>query len=295
MELHQLRYFLAVVRSGGFARAADEEGVAQPSLSQQIKKLESSLGVELFHRLGRSVKLTRYGEALVPHAEAILRNTQEARKAVEAVNRDDAGSLTVGAIPTILPYALVQPFAEFRRQFPKVTLEIRETTTDKLIDGLRAGEIDLAILALPIKQEEIICSELFREPLLAALPARHPLAGQKTIDLAALQHERMLLLREGHCFRDDVLTACSRAKVELNQVFESDHLASLIALVETGFGVSLIPGMAASQASGCALPQVRPAGFRRIGYAQAAGHVATPLQKRFVDWLRRWNWATPSA
>ena len=290
MELHQLRYFLAVVRSGSFVRAAEDEGIAQPSLSQQIKKLESVLGVELFHRLGRSVKLTRYGEALVPHAEAVLRGTQEARKAMEAVNQNDAGTLAIGAIPTILPYALVKPFAEFQRQHPKVVLEIREATTERLIENLRAGEIDLAILALPVKQEEMVCSELFREPLLAALPAGHRLAGESAIRLADLSTERMLLLREGHCFRDDVLTACSRAKLELNQVFESDHLASLIALVATGFGVSLIPGMAASQAPGCALPQLKPAGFRRIGYVQATGHVATPLQKRFTEWLRRWQW-----
>ncbi|MBL8293464.1 MAG: LysR family transcriptional regulator [Bryobacterales bacterium] len=291
MEFHQLRYFLAVARSGSFVRAAEEEGVAQPSLSQQIKKLESEVGSPLFDRLGRTVKLTCYGEALLPHAEAVLRKTAEARKALDALHRPDAGKLVVGAIPTILPYTMVEPVAAFQRDFPRVDLQLTERTTENLVEGLRSGEIDLAILALPIRHPEIVCADLYREAILVALPQGHPAAAAgPPVPVSVLRGERMLLLREGHCLRDQVLTVCARNRVQFEHAFESDHLTSILAMVASGFGASLVPESAARHASGCALLPTQPATVRRVGYAQAAGHHSTPLQKRFIQWLRRWPW-----
>lgn len=291
MEFHQLRYFLAVARSGSFVRAAEDEGVAQPSLSQQIKKLESEIGFPLFDRLGRSVKLTHYGETLLPHAEAVLRQAAEARKSLDALNRPDAGKLVVGAIPTILPYAFVEPVAAFQREYPLVDLQLTERTTENLIEGLRAGEIDLAVLALPIRHAEIVCADLFREAILVALHPAHPAAvAAAPVPISLLRGERMLLLREGHCLRDQVLTVCSRHRVQFEHTFESDHLASILAMVASGFGASLVPETATRHASGCALLPTQPATIRRVGYAKAAGHHSTPLQKRFIQWLRRWPW-----
>lgn len=291
MEFHQLRYFLAVARSGSFVRAAEEEGVAQPSLSQQIKKLESEIGFPLFDRLGRSIKLTHYGEALLPHAEAVLRQAAEARKSLDALNRPDAGKLVVGAIPTILPYALVEPVAAFQREHPLVDLHLTERTTENLIEGLRSGEIDLAVLALPIRHPEIVCADLFREAILVALPEGHAAAASGSpVPISVLRGERMLLLREGHCLRDQVLTVCSRHRVQFEHAFESDHLTSILAMVASGFGASLVPETATRHASGCALLPTQPATIRRVGYAKAAGHHSTPLQKRFIQWLRRWPW-----
>jgi len=142
-------------------RAAEEEGVAQPSLSLQIKRLEETLQVPLFDRLGRGVKLTRYGERLRVRAEEILRQVTDTKKQLASLQQADRGRLTVGVIPTVLPYAMARPMAVFRTQFPMVDLDIRESTTEKLIEGLRSGQVDLAILALPFKQPEIVCSELF--------------------------------------------------------------------------------------------------------------------------------------
>jgi LysR family hydrogen peroxide-inducible transcriptional activator len=290
MDLQQLRYFLAVARTGSFIRAAEEENVAQPSLSQQIKRLEAGLKVPVFDRLGRGVKLTRFGEALLPRAEEILRQVTETEKLLGSLQEVDSGRLTVGVIPTVLPYSMAHPMAEFRRQYPRVELDVRESTTEKLIDGLRGGQVDLAIVALPIKQPEIVCSELFREPLLVAIPRDHPLGGGKALALPQLMGEKMLLLREGHCLRDDVLTVCSRAKVQFRQIFESDHLASIFSLVANGFGVSIVPGLAASEARDCQLVPLEPQAVRRIGYAQARGHHALPMQKRFIEFLRKWKW-----
>ncbi len=290
VELQQLRYFLAVARTGSFVRAAEEEGVAQPSLSLQIKRLEAVLKVPLFDRLGRGVKLTRYGEQLRVRAEEILRQVTETEKQLASLQREDRGRLTVGVIPTVLPYAMARPMAMFREQFPMVDLEIRESTTEKLIEGLRSGQVDLAILALPLKQPEIVCSELFREPLLVAVPLDHPLAKVSALGLPQLSSEKMLLLREGHCLRDDVLTVCSSAKVKFQQIFESDHLASIFSLVANGFGVSIVPGLSAPEALHCKLVALDPKAERRIGYAQVRGHHALPVQKRFIEFLRKWKW-----
>lgn len=291
MDLHQLRYFLTVARTGSFVRAAEEENVAQPSLSQQIKKLEIALGVPLFDRLGRGVRLTHYGQALVGRAEQILLSVGEAEKELASLQHPDRGRLTVGVIPTVLPYAMAKPMAAFRAQAPLVDLDIRESTTEKLMEGLRTGALDLAVIALPVRQPEIVCSELFREPLLVAVPEGHALASRPRLAVPQLLSERMLLLREGHCLRDDVLTVCSRAKVQFQQVFESDHLTSIFSLVANGFGISIVPALAAAEARGCALIPLEPRGVRKIGYAQVRGHHSLPLQKRFISFLRGYKWS----
>ena len=136
MDFQPLRYFLAVARTGSFVRAADQLGIAQPSLSQQIKKLERELGISLFDRLGRSLKLTAYGESLLLSAERILREVEDARTAIEGLKAEDAGELKVGVIPTVLPYALVKPLAAFQLRFPKVQITLREAMTDHLVEGL---------------------------------------------------------------------------------------------------------------------------------------------------------------
>lgn len=290
MELLQLRYFLAVARAGSFVRAAEEEGIAQPSLSQQIKKLEAELGVPLFDRLGRSVCLTRYGVELKGQAELISRQLIQAGKALEALKNSNEGNLSVGVIPTVLPYTMVAALSAFREQFPQVKVDVRELMTEKLIEALRSGELDLAVLALPVKHEEIVCSELFREALVAALPYSHPLASRSSISLRELEEQPMLLLREGHCLRNEVLTACTRAKSKFANAFESDQLESIFAMVKSGFGLSLVPETATRERSGCQFVAIDSKPVRRIGYALAAGHVELPLQRNFINFLKRWDW-----
>lgn len=294
MEILQLRYFLAVAREGSFIKAAEEEGIAQPSLSQQIKKLESELGVPLFDRLGRSIALTRYGVEFQKQAELISSQLLQASKVIQALKSCEQGSLSVAVIPTILPYAMVSALAAFRCKYPQIRLHIRELMTEKLIDALRSGEVDLGILALPIKHEEIVCSELFREALLAAVPHEHSLAGANSAALAELEDEPMLLLRDGHCLRDQVLTACTRAKSRFAYSFESDHLNSILAMVSSGFGLSLVPEMAARGNSSCRFLEIQSKPVRRIGYAFAAGHAELPAQRNFIKFLKGWDWMAKS-
>lgn len=292
MEAKQLRYFLAVARAGSFVKAAEAEDVAQPSLSQMIKKLESDLGVPLFDRLGRTVRLTAHGEALLPHAEAVLRELEQCRRAVEAGLSPDHGRVSLGVIPTLLPGAAAPALREFREKYPGIDLEIVEQITERLVEKLRLGEIDLAMIVLPLKHAEVVVSELFREPLLAALPASHELAGAAAIPLSRLKGEKLLLLREGHCLREDVIEACTRAKADFETAFESDQLDSLLAMVEAGFGVSLVPATAVRNHSGSRFLPLTPPAVRRVGYALASGHHALPARRTLIQFLKRFPWHT---
>jgi LysR family hydrogen peroxide-inducible transcriptional activator len=286
MEFHQLRYFRAVAHTGSFTKAAEQEGITQPSLSQQIHRLEDEVGAPLFERLGRQNRLTPYGEALLKDAEAILRMVGGAEDRLNSLKTGVQGRLRIGVIPTILPYWIAPRISEFTQRFPDVDLQLNEFTTARLIEGLRAGELDAGIASLPVQSEEMICSELFRERLCLAVPRGHALAKEKTARFKDLFGERMLLLREGHCLRDDVLTACTRAKAELESVFETDQLASIFPLVATGFGVSILPAMATAGAADCAVLSLERASFRRIGYLRAGNHFVSKPMKEFFAWLR---------
>ncbi len=286
MEVHQLRYFCAVAREGSFTRAAEREGIAQPSLSQQIKKLEAEFGVPLFERLGRTTRLTTFGEALLADATAILRHIAGADAAITALRDGVRGRLRVGAIPTILPFFVAPRLREFRDLHPEVEIVLSEDMTRGLVERLQSGEIDVALAALPVKNPDIVCSELFREPLLVAVGRDHRLARATSVELSEVRHERMLLLKEGHCFRENVLTTCSRANVEFHSIFESDQFASIFPLVASGFGVSLVPAMAAAHATDCKiLPLAKPA-FRRVGYLQARHRFISNPKRAFLTWLR---------
>jgi LysR family hydrogen peroxide-inducible transcriptional activator len=286
MHLQQVRYFCAVARTGSFTRAAEEEGIAQPSLSQQIARLEAALDAPLFERLGRSVQLTDCGRAMLPKALEILRLLNEARAAVETARSGISGSIRLGCIPTITPYFLAPRIGEFASQFPEVGIHLIEDVTTRLLEKLQAGSLDFAIAALPVSNRDLVCSELFREPILVGVGPGHRLAGLPQVDLAALRNERILLLKEGHCFRDDALTLCNRVRPELGSIFETDQFASVFALIAAGFGISFVPAMAAAGASNCNFLPLSKEAVRRIGYIRLKRHAATPAQKTFLAWLR---------
>ena len=161
MEFHQLRYFCALARTGSFTKAAEEEGIAQPSLSQQIRKLETTVGATLFVRLGRSVRLTAHGELLLPHARTILQQVAEGRNELAHLEEGTRGPIRVGAIPTVLPYLLAPHLGEFGERYPEIELRLSEDTTQRLIERLQSGDLELALLSLPVRNAEIVISELF--------------------------------------------------------------------------------------------------------------------------------------
>jgi LysR family hydrogen peroxide-inducible transcriptional activator len=287
MDVQQLRYFSAVARTGSFTKAAAQEQVSQPALSQQIHRLEAELGLPLFERLGRSVRLTENGQVLLPRVLAMLQELGAAKAEMESLLDGTQGELRIGCIPTIMPFYLAPRLPEFAARHPGVSLRLVEDTTARLIEKLQSGDLDLAVLALPVASPDLVCSELFREELMLALASGHAMAEAPAVNLKDLRGERMLLLKEGHCFRDNVLTACRRANFEFESVFESDQFASIFPLVAAGFGISLIPAMAAGQAGEkCKLLPLTKPSFRRVGYARARRHFAGKAEKAFVAWLR---------
>jgi LysR family hydrogen peroxide-inducible transcriptional activator len=286
MEIHHLRYFCAVARAGSFTKAAEQLGIAQPSLSQQIRALEKQVGSPLFERLGRSIRLSEHGEALLPSAMRILQQVSDATSSLADLHDGVRGKLRIGVIPTIMPYLIAPRIAEFHERLPEVDLQLTEDTTQTLIEQLQAGDLDLAVTALPVKNPDIVCSELFREALLLAVAPDHALARRRSVDLRELQQERFLLLKEGHCLRDDVLSSCRRARTKLQSVFETHQLATVFQLVSASFGLTLIPEMASPYASGCKLVPLREGGYRRIGYLRARRHFVSRPMREFTAWLR---------
>lgn len=246
MELHQLRYFVAVAETGSFTRAAEREGITQPTLSEQVIRLESNahgVGRRLFDRLGRKVVLTDAGHELLGRAQAILAAVDEAERAV----RDSAegGRLRVGAIPTVAPFVLPPAVTRFGKLHPGVHLQLQEDRTDRLLADLLAGELDVGIMALPIRDDRLHVEKLYPEPLVVALPARHRLAAKAEVRLADVVDEPFILLDDVHCFGDQVLSLCRRGGIEPKVVCRGEQIVTLLAMVAAGQGVSVVPEMAA--------------------------------------------------
>lgn len=247
MELQQLRYLVAVARTGSFSRAASECRVAQPSLSQQVQKLEDELGEPLFQRSSKGAVLTAAGEGLLVRAERILREIDEACSEARDAGKRLRGRVQIGAIPTIAPYLLPQVLADFSKEHPDVELILHEDTTAQLVQKLASMELDLAIASLPLESSEVEARPLFTEELLLTLPRNHPLAKSKSITLRDLESERFILMKEGHCLGAQALNICRQGKLEPNVVLRSAQIDTIHALVNAGLGISLIPAMAASR------------------------------------------------
>jgi LysR family hydrogen peroxide-inducible transcriptional activator len=287
MELHQLRYFCAVAETGSFSRAAEQSHVAQPSLSQQILKLEDELGARLFDRLGRSVRLTDLGKAFLPRARSVLRELEAARGDIVERKESIGGAIVVGVIPTVAPYFLPPHLDFFVRQFRQAKLTVIEDITPVLLDRLRSGSVDVAVLALPVRGHEFETFPLLTEPLFAALPRKHPLASRRAISLQDLRRESFLLLRDGHCFRDTAVAACDRARLDPQIVFESGQFSSILGMVGAGMGVSIVPEMAAEKRTGCCYVRIADAGATRtIGAVILRGRSLTRLHHAFLAHLR---------
>ena len=286
MEVHQLRYACAVADAGSFSRAAERCQVAQPSLSQQILKLEEDLGARLFDRLGRSTRLTEAGRAFLPHARSVLDELEAARSSVAVQHADVRGSVSVGAIPTIAPYLMPAYVAGFAGRFPEARLRIVEETTPVLVEGLRDLSIDLAILALPLRHKDLAVIPLRTELVFAALPKGHPRAGSESLSLKDLRGEPFVMLRDGHCFRDLSVAVCSSARITPNIAFESGQFSSVLAMVAAGVGISMVPEMAVDRAADCCYVRLTDARARRtVVLATLRGRSFNRVQRAFADWV----------
>ena len=287
MEFHQLRYACAIAETGSFSRAAERCQIAQPSLSQQVLKLEEDLGTKLFDRLGRSVRLTEAGRAFLPHARSILSQMEMARSSVADKCADVRGSVAVGVIPTIAPYLMPRYAAGFAKKYPEAKLRIVEETTPILVENLRNLSIDFAILALPLRHKDLELFPLRTEPLFAVLPKDHPRARVKSLTLKDLRGEPFVMLRDGHCFRDLSLAACTHARVTPRIAFESGQFSSLFGMVAAGVGISLVPEMAIDRNAGCRFVRLSDArATRTIVAAVLQGRCFNRVQQAFLSGMR---------
>ena len=270
IKLKDLRYLVAVADTRHFGRAAGRCFVSQPTLSAQLKKLEQYLGVQLIERQPNNVSLTDAGEQIVARARRILEASDEVVTLARAHRDPLAGRLRLGLLPTIGPYLLPRVSQALRRALPRLELRLYEYQTAPMLEKLKAGELDLGILALPVELDGLEAQELFAEPFTVAVPARHPLADRESVEVADLERETLLLLEEGHCLRDQALEVCSRIGAGESQDFRATSLETLRQMVATGAGVTLLPALATQGAYGDArgvvvLPFAKPVPVRHVG------------------------------
>lgn len=242
LDLDQLRYFLRIAERQSFTRAAEDLGISQPALSRSIQKLEEELGRPVFERKTRSVALTDAGTLLQARSQQVLTILEDTK--AEITDDGESGRVRVGAIPTIAPYFLPEVLRRFSKEFPKATLIVQENTTDALLKSCTQGEIDLAILALPVPARYLEVEELFEEELLLVLPPDHPLVERDKIRLCDVEPYPFVLLDEAHCLSDNIVSFCRQRSFQPVAVERTSQLAMVQELVSLSHGVSMIPAMA---------------------------------------------------
>lgn len=277
-SLTQLEYILAVHKTGHFSKAAEQCGVTQPTLSMQIQKLEEDLGVVIFDRSKKPVLPTPAGEKLIEQIQTIL---FEARKLDEivATDEDDTvhGELTLGVIPTVAPYILPKLLPVLEKAFPEITLKILELQTHRIVEALGTDEIDVGLLATPVKIPKVFEYPLFYEPFFAYSQKNHELAKMKKVKYSSLKYDDIWLLEEGHCLRHQILDVCEvrgKSKEPRHFQFESGSLETLKSLVASYGGYTLLPQLATDdlKSGTVIIPFERPIPAREIGLVYRREH-----------------------
>jgi LysR family transcriptional regulator, hydrogen peroxide-inducible genes activator len=242
ITLRQLRYFDALARHAHFGRAADACSISQPALSMQIKEMEEVLGGKLLERSARQVALTKLGEELLQRVRDILRSVDELGDFARASRDKLSGRLRVGMIPTIAPYLLPKVIENLARLHPELDIHVRETLTPKLIKEVAEGRLDTAIVALPVSEPSLTEIALFKENFLLVRPGEQE--GTPVPSRETLREMKLLLLEEGHCFRDQALSFCNLQSSPPREMLDASSLSTLVQMVGAGIGVTLIPEMA---------------------------------------------------
>ena len=240
-SLKQLRYFDAVARFGHFGRAAQYCGVTQPALSMQILELESELGLQLLERRPKGVRLTAEGGEVAQRASRILQQVRDLGDFARQRASQLSGALYLGVIPSVAPYLLPPVLPVLRREYPALELHVRESRTQTLVRHLLEGTLDVLVLALPVKQAGIETIPLFEDRFLLALPRSHRSRKRVRATPELLKHDRLLLLEEGHCLRDQALSFCQLRQIDHIDTFGASSLSTIAQMVANGLGVTLLP------------------------------------------------------
>ncbi|NNU81280.1 LysR family transcriptional regulator [Halovulum dunhuangense] len=282
LTLKQLRYLEALARHGHFGRAADACAISQPALSMQIRQLEDTLGTELFERSARQVRLTGFGAEFAARARDILRSVDELEDLARASRDRLVGRLRIGVIPTVAPYLLPAIIGNLTRANAGLDLQLRETVTPRLIEELADGRLDTAIVALPVSEPSLTETALFTEEFVLVRPGAD--AGKPVPNRETLREMRLLLLEEGHCFRDQALSFCNIQSAAPREVLEGSSLSTLVQMVGAGIGVTLIPEMAVAVETRSA--QVSIARFREPKPMRTIGMIwrrTSPLARELTQ------------
>ena len=244
MNLQALRYLTALAEHRHFGRAAEKCFVTQPTLSMQIRKLEDELGLQLLERNNKSVRLTDIGLIIAEYAQKILREVKTIQELAKTVKDPYSGNIKMGVIPTLAPYLLPRVIGNLQQAMPKLQYYWVEKTTEVLMQQLKLGEIDAALISLPIKDNELVVEPLFTEEFLLAVPKQHALVKRKTLQLKDIENSELLLLEEGHCLRDQALTFCQGLDELMVKDFRATSLETLRYMVAAGLGITLTSQLA---------------------------------------------------
>jgi LysR family hydrogen peroxide-inducible transcriptional activator len=271
MTLNELRYVVAVAHEKSFGRAAARCFVSQPALSVAIHKLEEELGAPLFERGKSEVGITPVGERVVEQAQRVLEEVARLRDIAKAAQDPLAGVLKLGVIYTVAPYLLPDLVPALRKRAPKMPLEIEENTTESLEGALKAGRVDVAIIALPFQSAGIVTTFCYEEPFEVVVPQGHPWAARKSVGAGELAAEHTILMNVGHCFRDQVLGSCPELNQASAQVARTNSLETVRNMVASGLGISVLPRDALvpkyRNKLVVAVPFARPVPTRRVAIA----------------------------
>lgn len=290
MTLTELKYIVAVAREKHFGRAAEACFVSQPTLSVAIKKLEDELEVKLFERSANEVSVTPLGEEIVRQAQSVLEQAAAIKEIAKRGKDPLAGPLRLGVIYTIGPYLLPDLVRQAIARTPQMPLMLQENFTVKLLEMLRTGEIDCAIMAEPFPDTGLAIAPLYDEPFMAAVPSNHPLAERKTVRAEELKQETMLLLGTGHCFRDHVLEVCpefarfSSDAEGIRKSFEGSSLETIKHMVAAGMGVTLVPRLSVPKEAFSARPKRRNDDQAFVKYIPFEGE--PPSRRVVLAWRR---------
>ncbi|MCE2926638.1 MAG: LysR substrate-binding domain-containing protein [Rickettsiales bacterium] len=287
MNLRDLKYLVTVAEIKHFGKAAELCHVSQPTLSMQLKKLEDTLGLQLFERSNRKVMLTKHGEQVVLEAKIALAACERMVQLARHAEDPESGELVLGIFPTLAPYLLPVVMPQIGRQFPRLSLRLVEEKTDQLLTKLESGAIDAAILALPVMSPALSYELLFDEPFLLAVSDNHPLSRKKRIQFDDLDGQALLLLDDGHCLREQALEVCQRVGASESQSFRATSLETLRHMVAAGGTMTLMPKLATKQDRGIVyVPFAKPP-WRRIALCWRKTSHQALLMKHFAELIQK--------
>jgi LysR family hydrogen peroxide-inducible transcriptional activator len=288
MNLRDLEYAVNIADLGSMARAAERCHVSQSTLSIQLKKLEESLGIEIFERAGRGLAPTEAGKAVLAIARTIMEEARRLEDVARNFHDPDAGRLRLGVFPTLAPYFMPKALPLICRRFPRLVPLLVEEKSPVLVERLLRGELDAALLALPVEDSRLEAVPLFGDPFLLACHKSHPLARKKQVDIDDLRDQTLLLLEDGHCLRRQALDVCQLSAARENQEFRATSLETLRQMVAANVGITLIPEIACTKTDNLVyVPFARAERPERsIGLAYRRGTARAGLMKGLAEILR---------